>query len=185
MKPRHSLRTRIVAAFAVFAVVASLCFSAFSLLFLYTVEDGFFDNLLRQEAGRQSAAWQAGGKPVAPLRPFVAVHKDPSTFAPDLARQFGAAPRQREFFGDAGRHYHVVRPEGTPLYLVAEVGAELVVRPRLPVIAGALGALAAALLGADGGLRLVAGAFGHRAAGTPCGTGVRRRSGPAAARLCQ
>ncbi|RJG15864.1 sensor histidine kinase [Massilia cavernae] len=143
---RHGLRRRIVFAFAAFALLASLCFSAFSLVFVYVVEDSFFDNMLRQEAAHQQQAWDARGEPATPLRGFVSVHRGPATFPFDLARQFPASPGHSEFFGDQGRHYHVVRAGSAPFYLVAEVSGELVVRPRLPFIAGVLGTLAAALL---------------------------------------
>ena len=143
---RHGLRRRIVIAFATFAVLASLLFSAFSLMFAYVVEDSFFDNMLRQEAAHQQHAWKANGKPATPLRAFVSVHRDATTFPADLARQYPAAQGTREFFGDAGRHYHLVQPSGTPLHLVAEVSGELVVRPRIPFIGAVLGVLALALL---------------------------------------
>ena len=132
----HSLRRRIVAAFIVFALATALCFSAFSLVFVYTVEDSFFENMLRQETEHQRKA----GGPARPLRDFVSIHRDQSTFPPDLARQF--EPQRREYFGDAGRHYHVVPPAAVPYFIVAEVSRELVVRQRLPFLGGVLGALA-------------------------------------------
>lgn len=141
----YSLRRRIVGAFAVFALATALCFSAFSLVFVYTVEDSFFDNMLRQEAGHQL---RGGGQPVKPLRDFVSVHRDQSTFPADLARQFDGG---REYFGDAGRHYHVAPPGAAPYYIVAEVSRELVVRPRLPFLAGVLGALALAMVALTAG----------------------------------
>ena len=132
----HSLRRRIVAAFTVFALATALCFSAFSLVFVYTVEDSFFENMLRQETAHQLRA----GAPVKPLRDFVSVHRDQSTFPADLARQF--EPKRREYYGDAGRHYHVVAPGAVPYYIVAEVSGELVVRQRLPFLGGVLAVLA-------------------------------------------
>lgn len=143
---RHSLRRRIVAAFTLFALATAFCFSAFSLMFVYAVEDSFFDNMLRQEADHQR---QAGGVPVKPLRDFVSIHRDKSTFPADLARQFDAG--RREYFGDAGRHYHVVPPGAAPYYIVAEVSRELVVRPRLPFLAGVLGVLALAMVALTAG----------------------------------
>ena len=145
--PRHSLRRRIVAAFVLFALVVALCFSAFSLIFVYTVEDSFFDNMLRQELAHQREGMRQTGATVAPLRPFVSVHPSPDSFPADLARQFRGSGAQREFAGEEGRHYHVTRPEsGAPFYLVAEVSRELVVRPRMPYLAGVLAVLALTLL---------------------------------------
>ena len=133
----HSLRRRMVAAFALFALVTAICFSLFSLMFLYTVEDSFFDNVLKQEAAHQQAAWRVSGKLAAPLRPFVSVHRDSATFPPDLARKLATGARGREFAGDEGRHYHLQRlalDGGATAWLVAQVSGELVVRPRLPFI---------------------------------------------------
>ena len=143
----YSLRRRIVAAFTVFALATALCFSAFSVIFVYTVEDSFFENMLRQETDHQL---RAGGAFVKPLRDFVSIHREASTFPPDLARQFKDGGG-REFFGDAGRHYHVVAPGAVPYYIVAEVSRELVVRPRLPFIASVLGALALAMVALTAG----------------------------------
>lgn len=142
----HSLRRRIVGAFTVFALATALCFSAFSLVFVYTVEDSFFDNMLRQETEHQL---RGGGRPVNPMRDFVSIHRDKSTFPPDLARQFERG--RREYFGDAGRHYHVVQAGAAPHYIVAEVSRELVVRPRLPFLTSVLGVLALAMVALTAG----------------------------------
>lgn len=138
--PAHSLRRRLVVAFTLFALATALCFSAFSLVFAYAVEDTFFDNMLREEAAHQ----RGSASPARPLRDFVSLHRDTSTFPADLARQYQAG--RREYFGDAGRHYHVVPPGAAPHYMVAEVSRELVVRPRLPFLASLLGALALAMV---------------------------------------
>ena len=57
----------------------------------------------------------------------------------DLAARVAANPQQREFYGVAGRHYHVEHfmldrrpgapPGGTPAVAVAEVSRYLLVRP--------------------------------------------------------
>lgn len=144
----HSLRRRMVAAFALFALATALCFSAFSLMFVYVVEDRFFDNMLDQEAAHQQRAWRAGGKLAAPLRPFVSVHASAASFPPDLARQVAGGARGSEFFGEQGRHYHL-RPlvlDGGAATLVAEVSRELVVRPSLPFIVSFLGLSTLAIL---------------------------------------
>lgn len=125
-----SLRSRLVLAFGMFALVTALCFSAFGLLFVYTVEDSFFHNMLDQEAAHQLKH----GTGARPLREFVSVHRDSATFPPDLKRAMAQAPRGKEFAGDDGRHYHLRALAPAPGYLVAEVSGELVVRPRMPFI---------------------------------------------------
>lgn len=140
---KHSLRGRLVAAFALFALATAFCFSLFSVLFVYSVEDSFFDQLLQQEAAHQQRSWHASGRVAAPLRDNVSLHRNLSTFPPDLARQLGGARNGEysgEFFGEQGRHYHV-RTLGLgseTVYLVAEVSRDLVVRPRMPSILGFL-----------------------------------------------
>ena len=129
----NSLRSRLVVAFGVFALITALFFSAFAVVFLYTVEDSFFDKLLEQEAAHQL---QRGFK-ATPLREYVSAHRSAATFPPDLRRAMAGGARGSEFAGEQGRHYHVrALPTG---FLVAEVSRELVVRPRLPFILGFLG----------------------------------------------
>lgn len=139
---RHGLRRRLVAAFALFSLVTALCFSAFCLLFVYVVEDGFFDRMLAQEAAHQRSTWQRTGALARPLRPFVTIHRSRASFPADLARRTSGGAPGTEFAGEAGRHYHlrpVALAGGSPVILVAEVSAELAVRPRLPFILAFLG----------------------------------------------
>lgn len=155
----HSLRRRLTAAFALIALCTALLFSGFALLFMYTLEDEFFANVLAQESAHQQANWRANARLAAPLRPYVTLHRASATLPQDLRRQPGVA-LGGEFYGDAGRHYHVrqiVLPgaagaPGVPdvaglpraaeahILLVAEVSGELLVRPRLPSVLGLLGA---------------------------------------------
>jgi signal transduction histidine kinase len=137
-----------VAAFALFALATALCFSLFSVLFVYSVEDSFFDSMLQQEAAHQQRSWSASGSLAAPLRDNVSLHRGLATFPADLAPQLAGGARNGEFFGEQGRHYHV-RKLGLgaePAYLVAEVGRDLVVRPRLPSILGFLAVSTLAIL---------------------------------------
>jgi len=129
----NSLRKRLVLAFGLFALVTGLCFSAFAVLFVYTVEDSFFHNLLDQEAAHQ----QQRGIGAAPLRDYVSVHRSAATFPPDLQRAMAGGARGTEFAGEQGRHYHLRALPGG--FLLAEVSRELVVRPRMPFLLGFLG----------------------------------------------
>ena len=168
----HSLRRRLAAAFALFALASALCFGALGVLFVYTIEDSFFANMLDQEAARQRSAWASTGQLATPLRGFVTVHRSAATFPPDLARALAAGARGTEVAGEPvgeladgqRRHYHLRRLElggaaagaaaGTsvaPSWLVAEVSRELVVRPRLPFILGVLGAVLLAMLALTAG----------------------------------
>ncbi|MFC0253542.1 sensor histidine kinase [Massilia consociata] len=148
MKAHHGLRRRMVLAFSCFSLLTALCFSAFCLVFVYVVEDRFFTRMLAEEAAHQQRHWSRTGRPASTLRPATTLHADASSFPPDLARQGPA--RSGEFFGDAGRHYHVLAldlaGEGRPRYLVMETSRELVVRAQLPLILAVLAALALAVL---------------------------------------
>lgn len=128
-----SLRARLVLAFGLFALITALFFSFFAIVFVYTVEDSFFKNMLAQEAAHQ----RQQGTGAKPLRDFISVHRSSATFPPDLLRAMAGGQRGSEFAGEGGRHYHL-HPLA-PGYLVAEVSRELVVRPRMPFILGFLG----------------------------------------------
>ncbi len=145
---RHGLQRRLVAAFALFALVTALCFSLFSILFVYTTEDRFFEQMLAQEAARQTTEWRTTGSLTAPMRDYVSVHRARATFPPDLANAMPAAAQGGEFAGTQGRHYHVAGISlGTgAAFLVAEVSKDLVVRPRLPFILGFFGLSTLAIL---------------------------------------
>ncbi len=143
----HSLRRRLTGAFALVALCTALLFSGFAVIFMYALEDEFFANILAQETAHQQASWQANGVPAAPLRPYVSLHRDAGSLPADLRRQLGGA-HSGEYFGEAGRHYHVrvlALPgragAAAPLFLVAEVSSELLVRPRLPKVLGLLGGM--------------------------------------------
>ena len=147
MSGPHSLRRRITSAFAMLALCTALLFSVFAVIFMYALEDEFFANMLAQESAHQRESWRTAGTLAPPLRPYVTLHRSAATLPPDLAGQSGAAGG--EYFGDAGRHYHVRRlalPGAPPVLLVAEVSSELLVRPRLPMVIGLLGGLLAAIL---------------------------------------
>lgn len=148
MNRAGSLRGRMVAAFALFALVTALCFSVFSVLFVYSVEDDFFGQMLQQEAAHQQRSWRTSGSLATPLRDNVSLHRGLATFPADLARQLGGRARNGEFFGEQGRHYHVRKLSlgAAPAYLVAEVSRDLVVRPRMPFILGFLAVATLAIL---------------------------------------
>ena len=133
---RHDLRRRILWAFAGFALAVAAVFGASAAVFLYSVEDAFFNRLLAEEATHLEQQRSNGAQWGAPRQPWMTVHESPGTMPADLGPQVVAAPRRREFQGDAGRHYHL-RPLGPvagggfvpPAWLVSEVSSRLVVRP--------------------------------------------------------
>jgi signal transduction histidine kinase len=127
-----TLRRRLTLAFVACALVAATCFSFLGVMFVYTVEDHFFDRILEQQV------------------PDVRRYRDRGEFPADLARQLTADVQRGEYYGDAGRHYHVRKTADG--YLVAEVSKQLVVRPRLASILAILGSMALVLAFVVGGI---------------------------------
>lgn len=146
-------------AFGGFAVFVALLYGFYVVLFVYLVEDRFFDGLLRKEAQAQLAHHAAHGTWTRPQLPFVAVHPDATTLPDGLVTWLAEEPSRREFPGRDGRHYHLVALEPSapatadpaPAWLVAEVSQQLAVRPMRSGIlqwlaASSLAVLALALL---------------------------------------
>jgi signal transduction histidine kinase len=111
------------------ALCCAALFSLINLLFVYTVEDQFFYQQLTQEAARQ----QTLASPQLPASPFIQLYQQQADFPADLSAAMDESPTQREFAGQQGRHYHVLRFQHPaleqPLWLVTEVSQQLVVRP--------------------------------------------------------
>lgn len=129
--PAHpQLRQRILAGFVVLALLCSLLFALLNLLFMYVTEDSILDRQLQAEVARQ----QQLSQPAAPPYAYLKLYQQTSALPADLQAVYQGATRG-EFRGEAGRHYHLRQfhhpalPQ--PLYLVAEVSSQLVVRPLL------------------------------------------------------
>ncbi len=129
----HRLRNRLMLAFAVFALAVAGLFGLYVAVFVYSVEDRFFDAMLEQEAQHQLEQRAASGAWSPPRNAFMAIHDTPASFPTDLKAAFDAEQWRREIAGTEGRHYHLraLPPggAGTPGWLVAEVSQQLVVRP--------------------------------------------------------
>lgn len=128
---RPRLQRRLMLAFSGYALAVCALFGLFAMMLAYAVEDEFFDGVLRQEAQRQLAHHARTGDWAAPAPDFVRLVRQPSELPADLARARAAAdsPRQREFAGTEGRHYHLWPLGRDGPLLVAEVSGQLVVRP--------------------------------------------------------
>lgn len=147
-RPR-TLRRRIVVAMVGFGAAVCLVYSALSFLFVYAVEDAFFETLLANEA-EYVARELAAGRDGRPRLPFVQLYDG---WAGVPAEVRGLKIRERgEVAGADGRHYHVRRVPlaGREAWLVAEVSPLLVVRPmRGRLLTILLPATALVLLGAS------------------------------------
>lgn len=128
-KPARSLGQRIVWACVILALLCASLFSFFNVIFVYTVEDQFFRHQLMDEEKRQLQQSQI----VAPLAAGMQIFQSPKDFPADLQQQFEPNTRRTEYSGLEGRHYHIrsfIHPSAKePVWLVAEVSSQLVVRP--------------------------------------------------------
>ena len=142
--------------FAAFALLVTVLFGGYALLFTYVVEDRFFSNALQSEAAVQRAHHARTGRWTSPRSEYIRLHESAASFPTDLHERFRSAPTHSEFAGESGRHYHLLRlspAAGGPAkaFLVAEVSQQLVVRRMrediLQLLAwSALAVLAVALL---------------------------------------
>jgi signal transduction histidine kinase len=128
-KPARSLGQRIIWACVILALLCASLFSFFNVVFVYTVEDQFFRHQLMDEEKRQLQQPQL----VAPLSAGMQIFQSPKDFPADLQQQFEPDTKRTEYSGLEGRHYHIrsfVHPAAKePVWLVAEVSQQLVVRP--------------------------------------------------------
>jgi signal transduction histidine kinase len=130
----RTLRARILTSYVAFAVMVAVVFGFAAAIFLYTAEDRFFEQILAEEAALVEQAWAMSSARPTPRYRWMSVHTDTATMPVDLREAMLAAPRRAEFSGAEGRHYHVralqVGKTAARAWLVAEVHAQLVLRPR-------------------------------------------------------
>jgi len=128
-KPARSLGQRMIWACVILALLCASLFSFFNVIFVYTVEDQFFRHQLMDEEKRQLQQPQL----VAPLSTAMQIIHSPKDFPADLQQQFEPTTKRTEYSGLEGRHYHIrsfIHPSvKEPIWLVAEVSQQLVVRP--------------------------------------------------------
>lgn len=128
-KPARSLGQRIIWACVILALLCASLFSFFNVIFVYTVEDQFFRHQLMDEEKRQLQQPQL----VAPLSAGMQIFRRVKDFPADLRQQFEPNTKRTEYSGLEGRHYHIrsfIHPSvKEPIWLVAEVSQQLVVRP--------------------------------------------------------
>lgn len=126
---RPRLQRRLMWAFAGYTLLVGLLLGGLAMTFVYAVEDEFFVSALRAEAQRQQAQRAAHGQWAPAILPFVRLYDRGAGLPEDLAREHARRPQDREFEGDAGRHYHLRPLDADGSLLVAEVSQQLVVRP--------------------------------------------------------
>jgi signal transduction histidine kinase len=146
---RPRLQRRLLLAFSGFTLFVAAVLGTLSIVFVYAVEDAFFATALQGEAERQRAHQAANGEFTTPTLPYVRLYARGQGLPADLSAQHARHPGRHEFAGTEGRHYHLHPLGGDGTLLVAEVSAQLVVRPMR-------NELLRWLLAAGGGLTLLA-----------------------------
>lgn len=130
MKTR-SLRTRIIVNFCLFTLFISVMFSLFNFLFLYSVEDVFLLGELNEEVQFLEDEYVVSGQWKAPRKQHMKVYLSVDDLPSDLRDQFKASGNETEFYGQQGRHYHLLHLGSAEenVFLVAEVSQHLIIRP--------------------------------------------------------
>lgn len=145
------LQRRLMIAFAGFVLFTAALFGLYAMAFMYSVEDSFFNTMLAQEAGALERQHARDGDWGEPRDASMRLYRDTASLPDDLRAQYQDEPQRREFSGRDGRHYHVLPIDpatGARVWLVAEVSAQLVVRPmrtRALTFLGASGLVVVAL----------------------------------------
>ena len=137
-RARHSLRGRIVLTIITSVAATSLIFGLAVFVIAYGMEDRLFEETLAREVAMQQGSWQRTGALAAPDNPDITIYRAVEALPPDIRTELAESPRQTEFFGRDGRHYHLRRfdlndgREGAtalPAFAVFEVSKDLLVRP--------------------------------------------------------
>lgn len=126
----HSLSRRIVIIFCMFTLALSLVFSSIAFILMYTLEDSFIEKTIVQEAEYLSQVYQSTGQWPSTRQGNMQLYFSKESFPEDIRQTSIAEPRRKEFYGHNNRHYHLhTLTEQPNTFLVAEVSADLLVRP--------------------------------------------------------
>lgn len=126
----HSLSRKIVIWFCLFTLAISVTYGLISFILMYTLEDAFIEKDIRQEARYLIGQYQQQGQWPQARKDNMQLHFSKDTLPEDMRELAIAEPNRKEFYGDNGRHYHLMPLDHYPqVYLLAEVSNDLMVRP--------------------------------------------------------
>ena len=132
----HSLSRRIVAQFCIFTLVLSAIYGMLTFALLYDLEDRFIEREVIEEARYFTSAYQKNKRWPEARNSYMKLYFSKAALPDDIKQQYRDQSQIKEFYGKAGRHYHLYPlPEYQNIYLVAEVSQRLLVRP---VVGGVL-----------------------------------------------
>jgi len=140
-RPKHTLKRRLMLAFALFALCLMTLFTLYALAFAYTVEDAYLEQGLEMEAERQLAAQSEQGQWLRPVDHNTQLLVGDSKFPAAVKLALVENPKRREVAGENGRHYHLLRIREQPqsVWLLAEVSDRLVFRRMRAGVAKIIG----------------------------------------------
>jgi signal transduction histidine kinase len=148
--PRRKLRNRLMLAFAGFTLLVATVFGLYVAVFAYSVEDLFFQAALEREAAVQRQHHDRSGQWTTPRESWIVVVEDAADLPDGIAGILRDEPARTEFPGVQGRHYHLLALQpaavDTQTWLLAEVGEQLIVRPRRASLVQLLAGTGAAMV---------------------------------------
>ncbi|TQV89769.1 sensor histidine kinase [Aliikangiella coralliicola] len=129
-KSSVSIRKRIVFGFSFSAIFISLVFSLHNFLFIYSIEDAFFERLINEEVQSIHHHYQKTQELPEPSKAFMSIYPDLESAPEEIKKILKEEPERKEISGDNNRHYHVYLSKKQPRFLlIAEVSSYLFVRP--------------------------------------------------------
>lgn len=135
---RHSLRARVVLTIVGGVLLTSIIFGLTAFAIAYSVEDDLFQNALADEVAHQKSSWARTGMVAAAKNSDVAIYRRVEMLPLDIRNEVAQNPKQTEFYGREGRHYHIQRfdlngsrsgASAASAFAVIEVSQDLLVRP--------------------------------------------------------
>lgn len=147
-----SIRQRLFAALAGFAVLLCLCYTGLALVIAYVTEDMLVQRLLEREAAAVSMRWQQHGKLTPSGSDLITVYGSYLDLPQAVRAQVPQSAPRGEVFTKTGQHYHVLaldvlaagKPQRT--YLLADVAPVLVVSRLAREVGGVVAGVALALI---------------------------------------
>lgn len=148
-----SIRQRLFAALAGFAVLLCLCYTGLALVIAYVTEDMLVQRLLEREAAAVSQRLRQHGELTPSGSDLITVYGSYLALPQVVRAQVPPSAPRAEVFTDTGQHYHVlaldVVADGKPqrCYLLADVAPVLVVSRLAQEVGGVVLGVALALIG--------------------------------------
>lgn len=148
-----SIRRRLFAALAGFAVLLCVCYTGLALVIAYVTEDMLVQRLLEREAAAVSQRWRQHGQLTPSGSDLIAVYGRYLDLPQVVRAHLPPTAPRAEVFTTTGQHYHVmaldVVADGQPrrCYLLADVAPVLVVSRLAREVGAVVLGVALALIG--------------------------------------